>query len=166
MRAGWAGLMLAVVAAAGCSTLPFQADKVNVSLSDVRIVKAGVVEQVYALKLRVQNPNAKPLNVAGLAYEVEINGRNFAKGVSPKTVMIPAFGETQFDVEAVSSISTLIEQITRLKIDRPKALRYRLTGHINTHAALRMGVPFEYAGEVPFSALAPPDLGLDQPIHD
>lgn len=157
--------ILAGIALVGCTTLPFQARKVNVSLADVSITKVGIVEQVYALKLRVQNADSTPLNIAGLAYAVEINGRNFAKGVNPKSVVIPAFGETLFEVEAVSSISTMIEQVVRLNRDRPKAWRYRLTGHLNTQEAWRVAVPFEYAGEIPFGSLAPPDAGLDQPVQ-
>lgn len=164
MRAALLGMVMVLVLSA-CTTLPFQAEKVNVSLADVRITKMGVIEQVYALKLRVQNANPRPMNIAGLTYDIEINGRNFAKGVSPKVVTIPAYGETMFDVEAISSISTLIEQIARLRMERPKALRYRLSGYLNTHAAVRSGVPFEYAGEVAYSALAPQDLGLDQPLE-
>jgi len=160
----WICAMLATVVLAGCTTLPFQARKVNVSLSDVSIARMGVVEQVYALKLRVQNADSNPLHVAGLAYAVEINGRSFAKGVNPKTVVIPAFGEALFEVQAVSSISTLIEQIVRLNLDRPKAWRYRLTGHLSTQEQWSMAVPFEHAGEIPFAALAPPDAGLDQPV--
>ena len=155
---------LLVALVEGCTTLPFQADKVNVSLSDVHITQVGVIEQTYALTLRIQNPNAKPLTIQGLSYNVEINGRNFARGVNPVSLTIAAFGETQIEVSAVSSISSLIEHIVRMKQEKPKTFRYRLTGDLNVPGTIRIGIPFEYAGEIAFSALAPSNDGLDQPV--
>ncbi len=150
---------------AGCTSLPFQAQKVNVSLMDVRISQMGIIEQEYALKLRLQNPNPKILSIQGLSYEMELNGRIFARGVSPKTASIPPYGEIVLDVNAVSSIATLIDQIARLKQDRPKVFRYRLTGKLNLASTLPTGLPFEYSGEIAFSALAPSDEGLDQGVE-
>ncbi|MSQ59724.1 MAG: Water stress and hypersensitive response domain-containing protein, partial [Betaproteobacteria bacterium] len=60
---------------------------------DVRIAHAGVIEQEYALKLRIQNPNAKTLSMQGLSYEMELNGRVFARGVSPQTGYIAPYGQ-------------------------------------------------------------------------
>jgi LEA14-like dessication related protein len=100
----------------------------------------------------------------GLSYEMELNGRVFARGVSAKSASVPAYGETLIEVNAVSSIATLIDQIARLKQDRPKAFRYRLTGKLNFPGNIPAGVPFEYFGEIAFSALAPADGGLEQEV--
>ena len=154
--------ILALGLLGGCTSLPFQAQKVNVSLMDVRIAQIGTIEQEYALKLRLQNPNPQLLSIQGLSYEMELNGRTFARGVSPKSASIPPYGEIIVDVNAVSSIATLIDQIARLKHDRPKVFRYRLTGKLNLTGTIPTGLPFEYAGEIAFSALAPGDEGLDQ----
>jgi LEA14-like dessication related protein len=157
-------LVLLAMAAGACTSLPFQADKVNVSLSDVRIAQVGVIEQQYTLKLRLQNPNAKELKIQGLSYEVELNGRNFARGVNQYSGSVPPFGEVMIDVSAVSSISTLIDQIAHMKQERPKAFRYRLSGKLNLQGTIPTGLPFDYAGEIAFSALAPSDEGLDQGV--
>ncbi len=148
--------------AGGCAHLPYVGHKVNVSLAGVSIAQVGSIEQIYTFKLRLQNPSAKVLDIKGLSYDVELNGRHFARGVSPHSASIAPYGEVLVDVSAVSSNANIVEQIARLKQDKSKPLRYRLTGNINLPRSIPGWIPFESAGEIAYSVLAPGVEGLDE----
>jgi LEA14-like dessication related protein len=124
-------LALALTAAGGCAGLWRTTEPPRVSLVDVRPLAMTLFEQRYGLKLRVQNPNPTPLSVDGMSFDVELNERAFATGVSPRGFSVPAYGETVVDVEVVSNLARLYEQLRALESGHGEALRYRLSGDLH-----------------------------------
>lgn len=135
-------IALVTLALAACAGLIMQ--KPEVSLAGVELIDFGLFEQRFGLKLRIQNPNDAPLTIHGLTYEVEVNGRTFAKGVSDQGVTVPRFGEAVLQVSAVSTIGSLLRQLGRLQ--EREGLAYRLTGRVHTGAL--GSLPFEHTGQV------------------
>jgi LEA14-like dessication related protein len=85
------------------------------------------------VKLRVQNPNDRPLDYDGIALELEINGRNLASGVSDASGTIPRFGETVLSVPMTISAFSAARQALGLAehigMDEvPYVLRGKLAG--------------------------------------
>jgi LEA14-like dessication related protein len=111
------------------------------------MIDAQLFEQRYALTLRIQNPNSFDLDVNGLSFEVELNGREFAHGVSNKGVLIPAYGESTLEVEVTSSLFNIVDQINALERRQGKSLEYRIHGKISTANHL-LSLPFERKGEI------------------
>lgn len=141
-------LVVALIGAlAGCASLWRSTQPPTVSLTDVRVAEMGAVEQRYSLQLRVQNPNPRAIEVRGMRYEVEVNERAFARGVSPKAFVVPAYGETQVEVEVVSNAFRLYKQLKALESGRGEALRYRLTGEVDL-GGWSGGLRFEDRGEL------------------
>jgi len=161
----WVVLLGLTLLVSACSSLPFQARTVRVTLADIRLAEVGQIEQVFTLKLRTQNPESRPLAVEGFSYEMEVLGRDFAKGVSSRFFNIPAYREDTVEVRAVGSVTSLLDRVARLHGERPKVVRYRLTGQLNAAGGLGADLPFEFAGEIPLSLLAPEQPGLDQPAN-
>jgi LEA14-like dessication related protein len=81
----------------------------EVSLSAVRFVEIGLAEQRFILVLRVQNPNGRDFTVSGLAYEAEVGGKPFAKGVSNQRTVLAAYGETLLEVPATARFAHLFK---------------------------------------------------------
>ena len=68
MLGGRCGTLLCGLALlAGCAGMPGQMEPLNVTLSDVRPLQVGLLEQEYAMKLRVQNPNNREIALQGKA---------------------------------------------------------------------------------------------------
>src|SRR5687768_9843028 len=84
----------------GCAGLPGGMQPLNVTLADVRPLQMGLLEQEYAMRIRVQNPNQREIPLQGVSFAVELNGKTFAKGVSRQTGTVPAFGDVLLDVTA------------------------------------------------------------------
>jgi LEA14-like dessication related protein len=116
----------------GCAALFLQTPSVTVAGIDV--VDAGLFEQRFAFKLRVQNPNDTKIVITGLSFALEINGKPFAKGVSNKGLTIDRLSEGVLEVTAVSNLYGLLTQIKELIDGKNKGLSYRIKGRLLTEA--------------------------------
>src|SRR3954471_7616553 len=76
---------------AGCAGLPTGMQPPSVTLSEFGVGNASLFEQQFNLKLRIQNPNREEFKVDGIAFELEVNGHPFAKGVGSQDVTVPGF---------------------------------------------------------------------------
>jgi hypothetical protein len=79
------GLLLAA-----CAGWPEGAQSPTVTLTDIRPLEFGLLEQRYLIRLRIQNPNAFDLPINGLSYQLEINDQPFARGVSNRLLNVPS----------------------------------------------------------------------------
>lgn len=154
-RLRWVFPGLFLVVLAGCAGLASRAEPPHVSMANLQVVSVGLFEQRYRLQLRVQNPNDFSLPIAGLSYHLYINDQDFGRGVSRQSVTIPGFGEELLDVEVVSDLGSVLQQIRELGEGARPSLRYRLAGSVSL--ADRFGrLPFEYKGEIDFGGMAAP----------
>ncbi|ANF24508.1 LEA type 2 family protein [Stutzerimonas stutzeri] len=111
----------------------FDHDPLNVQVAGIQPLPGEGLELRMAVKLRVQNPNDRPLDYDGVALELEINGRNLASGVSDASGTIPRFGETVLSVPMTISAFSAARQALGLAehigLDEvPYVLRGKLAG--------------------------------------
>lgn len=129
----------------GCATMKdFEPPSVNIA--SVRLQDATLLEQRYRLQLRIQNPNTVELPIDGLSYEVEINGKPFAKGLSNRAVTVPGYGSELMEVEGTSTLFDVLRQLADLQKGHAKAVQYHLKGKLGLRSGSR--VPFDYQGEI------------------
>ena len=150
-------LLAAALAAplAGCATLPGGFEKPRVSVAGLRILEIGLLEQRYLLRLRVQNPNDFGFEVTGMDYALDINGREFASGVSDRRVDVPAYAERSFQVPVTSGLADLVDQLRALDNGRMSRLDYRLRGHVRI-AGIPGRIEFDHSDElIPGSQRSP-----------
>ena len=119
---------VALIAIAACGGARQRPPHLDVSISEISLAQAGVLEQIYAITLRVQNPNNFDIDADGLSFTIEANGHVFAKGVSNQAVLIPRLGETLVQARAISDLSKIAEQIDSAQSIRNEGLSYRLAG--------------------------------------
>ena len=138
-------VLLAATFISACATLSPYKESPRVSLVSIQPQEMGVLEQRFALQLRILNPNDTAIPVEGLSYSIEINSREFAYGVSRQAVEIPAFGEALLDVEVVSNLLNVVQQLHALSGETRNSLDYRLSGKISL-ANSPASLPFDYSG--------------------
>lgn len=144
---GFLFLLLATMLVA-CASLSTYKEAPRVSLVSIEPREIELLEQRFGIRLRIMNPNDVPIPVEGLSYALEINGREFAYGVSRQAVSIPAYGETTLDVEVVSSFLKVMRQLQHMQGADGK-LTYRLSGKIGL-ADSSGSLPFDYRGELTY----------------
>ncbi|EED35617.1 hypothetical protein NOR51B_1563 [Luminiphilus syltensis NOR5-1B] len=113
----------------GCSTLNDLSDFDDPEVELLYIKPTGTrgLDAVFAVGLRVTNPNAIALGIDGLAYDVFLRDTKILSGVSNQRIEIGAFDEGTAEVElTVSMLSSL--GVLRDFINNPPdaAVPYRL----------------------------------------
>lgn len=139
-------LLVLLLALAACGGLPTNAVPPRVSVAEVDLRSLGVLEQRFDLGLRVANPNDFDLVIEALDFELEVNGRPFARGLSRVSTLVEAASTTLLRIDASTQSKDLIRQFRTLSPDSLKTgLPYRIKGRIKIDRA-RAWLPFDHSG--------------------
>lgn len=150
-------LLVALMAGlAGCAGLGPYREAVRVTVSDIRVLEAGMLEQLYGVTLRIQNPNADPLPVRGGSFQLAINGRDFASGVTADVVTVPPFGDAKINVRMVSTLFGMLRLFEGFQDRRETSLQYDISGRLALEGSYS-GLSFHTSGEL--NLPRPPDPG-------
>jgi len=146
-------MMLAAVLA-GCAGVP-GSDPLNVSVVGIEPLQGQGLELRLAVKLRVQNPNDRPVDFDGVSLNLEVRGSDFASGVSPERGTVPRFGETVIVVPVTVSAMSMLRQAYSLSQGGNNQIDYLLRGRLAGSGF--GGVRFESRGafELPKGAGTP-----------
>ncbi len=143
MRAGL--IVVLVLALAGCGRHKEQVAYVDISISELKLGQSNVLEQTWDMALRIQNPNNYDIPADGMRFDIEVNGRPFARGVDNQSVMVPRLGDAVVQVKALSDLSRLLQQVGDLRRIGEQGVDYRLTGLLYSG---EWRYPFEYYGTI------------------
>src|SRR5574341_1152629 len=113
MKRGWAFLICSLVLG-GCAGWGMR-EPLNVTIADFAPLEIGVLEQRFLVKARLLNPNDTEIAFDGVVFDLEINGKHFAKGVSSQVGVVPRFGEALIGLQVVSGLQNLLLQAGELK---------------------------------------------------
>lgn len=119
----------------------------EISLKDFQLMKLGLSEQTYRLRLHIKNPNAFPLPIQNLNYQLFINDKSFATGASNEPVTIPASGEGYLETDVNSNIADVIEGWGQWFSLAKQTLDYKITGDVGV-SSFAIPIPFQYADKV------------------
>lgn len=141
--------LLALAALGGCATLAPHFEHPRLYLVGVEVKDATLSEQHLRVRMRVENPNDRPLPVRGIDYSLRIGGEDFGSGSSVSAFTVPARGEAEFDMLMTTNLAaTLWKVLPRLK-DSSQPLEYRLVGKVSTDLAFLHSIPFDERGSLP-----------------
>lgn len=141
------GALLLTACLAACSGL---SQKPEISLAGIELVGWGLFEQRFKLQLEVHNPNASPLSVEALDFEIELNGEHFARGASTAALVVPAQGQAMLELPTTTRLDTLVRQLKALQQAGRSTAEYRIAGNATLATVGR--VPFERKGEIALGA--------------
>lgn len=147
MKRGWVLLALAL-ALSGCAGWPPR-EPLGVTIAEFTPLEMSVLEQRYAVEVRLLNPNDTEIAFDGVAFDLEINGQPFAKGVSNQGGVVPRFGEALIDLQVVSGLQHILRQIVELQKGERTGFTYRIKGSLHSPGLLG-SMPFSTTGELAF----------------
>src|SRR5512137_2869879 len=91
---------------AGCAHLLGTADNPRVNIASLTPKDVKLFEQIFVMELRVMNPVDKELVIKGLAFNLEVHGQPFARGVSNESFTVGPFASHVVPVEAVTTLTS------------------------------------------------------------
>lgn len=162
-------LVAAVCAVGSCATMPGGMEPVSVTVSDLRMGTASIFEQQYFATIRILNPNDREIALNGVSFALDLNDKQFAKGVSGKSVTVPRYGTATVEVEMISSITDILRQIGALS-SRTEAemqnFNYRIRGKLNLVGSLSGRLPFDERGSLNFGEATNTGSGKTKKLDD
>lgn len=133
-----------------CSALAPQLEAPNLSVVGMELLESDIFQQRVKLKLRVQNPNDRELPVKGVSTQVELNGEEFATGVSSAQFTVPALGESEFDMIITANMAGMLVQVLGRKGGKGakdlEPIEYRVKGKVSLASGLLRSIPFDEKG--------------------
>jgi LEA14-like dessication related protein len=140
-------VVILVVLVSGCASLFWMGEKPNVEIVNIVPKEIRLLEQTFMMELRIQNPSDMDLDINGMAFELEINGQPFAKGVSNQSVKVERLSTKVVQVEAYTGLTSILRQLAEArKGSYASGFKYRLKGSIHTGAP-SFRIPFDETGE-------------------
>lgn len=128
VRALLAGLLLAGLTA--CSSFAPR-DPLHIDLVGLEPLPGEGLEVRFAVKLRMQNPNDRPIDYNGVALQLTVNDQPLASGVSDQSGQVPRFGEALISIPVSISAYSAMRQAWGAAGYTPGAgLPYELSGKL------------------------------------
>lgn len=129
-----------------CATLQDESAP-KIKLVNIQPEEMGLFDQHYRVELRVINRSPRPLQVRGISFSLELNGRDFADGVSNHEVVIPGLSSAKIQAELSSSLFGVLNQVMEMTNRGEPGFRYRIAGTLYLRGAT-FGIPFDSEDEL------------------
>jgi len=135
-----------------CSLVSPKFNRPNVAVISITLRGGNLLQQNFAVKLNIQNPNDRPLPVRGLHAELNVGGEQIASGISDRAVVIPAFGESEFDLTITANLALALLKLADRANQHADSIDYDLTGAASIDLPFLRNLPFHQTGTFKLSA--------------
>jgi len=142
--------LLLTLGLCGC-TLLAPRDPLQIDLAGLEPLPAQGMEMRFTVLLRVQNPNATPIDYDGIALQLEVNRQPLASGVSDQSGQVPRYGESLLRIPvSVSALSMMRQAWAAAGYRDARGLPYELRGKLG--GGLFGGARFHDSGTLDWPA--------------
>lgn len=141
-------LTLAIAWLAGCTGLSPRLETPRLSVVGAELVKGDFFEQRIKVRMRVQNPNDRQLEVKGITYTIDVAGEEFGHGMAANSFTVPRLGEAEFDMLVTANMAGMLVRVLGGEAGRNGALDYRIHGKVSLASGFLRSIPFEEKGSL------------------
>ena len=135
-----------VLLTAGCSFFVPKLETPKLSVVNVEMQKSDLWEQRMKVRMRVENPNDRPIPVKGLTVTLDVQGQELAHGVSGASFNVPALGEAEFDMNMTANMAGALLKLLGSNNQIKDEVEYRVRGKLSLSEGLMRSIPFEDHG--------------------
>ena len=135
--------ILFALLATGCASLMLDAEPPEVLVTNITPLEATLFEQQLKVDIRVRNPNPFELNVTGLDFTLNLNGKRLARGLANRAVTIPRLGDAIVSVNTTTSTLEVMRQL--LSLHKQQDMKYHITGVLHLDGTR---LPFDTEGVI------------------
>jgi LEA14-like dessication related protein len=138
-------VLVFIAGLSGCVS-PQEVQSPSIALQDVKLLNAEGLTQHLRVELLVSNPNDFDIPLTGLKFGMQMNGLEFAEGLSNQRVDIPRLGRAVVPVEVTVSVLAVMKQIRA--VQKKNGVDYRVAGTAYLDHVLLPSVDFDRQGKV------------------
>jgi LEA14-like dessication related protein len=139
-------LLLLASLASSCSLFVPKLETPKLSIVNVELQKSDLWEQRMKVRVRVVNPNDRPIPVKGLTVQLDVQGQELAHGVSGAAFNVPALGEAEFDMNMTANMAGALLKLLGSGKQMGDEVEYRVRGKLSLAEGLMRSIPFEDRG--------------------
>jgi LEA14-like dessication related protein len=139
-------LLSSLTALGACSLLHPHLTRPNISVIAVEMRKGNFLQQDFAVKLHVENPNDRALPVQGLHVQLSVEGEQIASGTSDRAFIVPAQGEADFDMTVTANLALALLKLGNKLNNRAEGIDYELDGAARVSLPFMNNLPFHQSG--------------------
>jgi len=164
----WTGIFLALMLLAtmsACGVRQLARGEIQppkVSFQGLKIYPPTARGWPLSARLLLENPNAEPLNLLGYDYQLWIEDRSVAQGVSQQAVNLPPLGQTVTEVPITVQLPAVVDLLPQFlpmlqKSQQQRQFHYQIAGSFRLASVMGgiIPIPFKFQGE------ASPQEGMD-----
>jgi len=148
----WLPAALALCLAA-CSMFAPRFTRPTVSVVSIDMRGGNMLQQNFAVKLNIQNPNDRAVPVNAIHVELTVGGEQIASGVSDRAFVVPARGESQFDMTIKANVALALLKLADKMGQHSGSIDYDLTGEASIDLPFLRQLPFHQSGSFPLKGL-------------
>jgi LEA14-like dessication related protein len=145
-RASTVAVCAASLALASCSLFVPRLETPKLSVVNVELLKSDLWEQRMKVRMRVVNPNDRPIPVKGLSVVLDVQGEELAHGVSAAAFDVPALGEAEFDMNMTANMAAALLKLLGNRDSMNDSIDYRVKGKLSLAEGMLRSIPFEDHG--------------------
>lgn len=137
-------LLLLALTLSGCALLVPKLQTPRLSVVNIELRQASLLQQRLRVRVRVENPNDRSLPIQGLSYTLYISGQAFASGASEASFVVPALGTAEFDMDVTANAAGAL--FTILAKPPGQSIDYQMKGRVELSRGWLRSIPFEQNG--------------------
>lgn len=145
-------LILATLTLGGCATLGSDLQPPLVTVTGLEPLPGQGLAPKLRVRLQLQNRNNEAIQLAGLDFDLTIDGRRFASGVSNRGLRLSPLGSAETDVEITLNGLNVARQLFQWIQQPPADLSYEISGHLHLTEGIRRKLAFNRKGSVPLTS--------------
>src|SRR5689334_18087462 len=119
---------LLLLALGGCSLFVPKLETPKLSVVNVELQKSDLWEQRLKVRMRVENPNDRPIPVKGLTVALDVQDQEIAHGVSGAAFNVPALGEAEFDMNMTANMAGALLKLLGSSNQLGDSIDYHIKG--------------------------------------
>lgn len=133
--------ILAILVLAGCASWFMKGEPPEVLVTNITPLDATAFEQRLQVDLRIRNPNDFDLNMTGVDFTLNLNGKRLVRGLGNKEVTIPRLSDAVVSIQTSTSTFDIIRQF--LSLSEKQDLAYDISGVLHSRDGR---LPFNNSG--------------------
>ena len=130
----------------GCSLPRPHFERPTVTVVSIEMRHGNFLQQAFAVKFNVDNPNDRPLPVNSLHVEVKVEGELIASGDSDRAFVVPAQGSAPFDMTVTANLALAVLKLGNKLNQHADSVDYELSGNATTALPFMSNLPFHQNG--------------------
>ncbi|WP_251357985.1 LEA type 2 family protein [Kangiella sp. TOML190] len=146
-------IFLVIIFINSCATWRSDYQAPDLSLVNITMLESQGFEQLYEVKLRIQNPNDLEFPIKGMSYRLNLMGAKFATGVNDDKILLKPFSEEVVTFKVTTNWLQAGRALLNLSKQENPVVDYSMNAKIHTDKLFLGTIPVEKVGKLELESL-------------